>query len=67
MKYKDRKYVFFVCYPYRDGSGHEFVMYLFYPDGVWDDDKLTEKEALDNYPMSEYNWIQESELEEERW
>ena len=32
-------------------------MFLFYPNGEWDEDKLTIHEALRNYPVEDYEWI----------
>lgn len=33
------------------------IIYFFYPDGIWDEDKLTFNEAKTKYPKSKYNWI----------
>lgn len=33
-------------------------IYFFYPDGVWDDDKLILSEALDKYPKNKYDWVE---------
>lgn len=32
-------------------------IYYFYPDGIWDDDKLIYKEAIKKYPTDKYNWV----------
>jgi hypothetical protein len=32
-------------------------MFQFFPDGEWDEDKLTLKEALEYYPVDKYEWI----------
>lgn len=32
------------------------VVYFFYPNGVWDDDKLLLSEALKKYPKDKYEW-----------
>ena len=47
----------FVCYAYtwNEGAG---TMFQFFPDGVWDEDKLTIEEALKNYPIGKYEWIE---------
>lgn len=46
----------FVCYKYRFAKGIT-TLFLFYPDGIWDEDKLTIKEALNKYPIELYNWL----------
>jgi hypothetical protein len=53
---KNKKDITFTCYKYDwdEGTG---TLFLFWPDGVWDEDKLTIHEALDRYPVSEYEWI----------
>lgn len=33
------------------------IIYFFYPDGVWDENKLTFHEAKTKYPKTKYNWI----------
>jgi hypothetical protein len=33
------------------------TLFLFYPKGVWDEDKLTLSEALERYPVNKYNWL----------
>jgi len=53
---KKLKDVGFICYKYTWSKGIG-TLFLFYPDGQWDDDKLTLNEALKNYPPKEYNWI----------
>ena len=35
----------------------KITLYYFYPNGMWDEDKLTREEALINYPPNKYNWI----------
>lgn len=37
-------------------TGQETI-YFFYPNGIWDEDKLTLDEAKKKYPDSKYNWI----------
>lgn len=32
-------------------------IYFFYPNNIWDDDKLIYEEALKKYPSDKYNWI----------
>jgi hypothetical protein len=34
-----------------------WTVYLFYPYGVWDEDKLSLKEAETLYPKKKYNWV----------
>jgi len=33
-------------------------IYFFYPDGMWDDDKLILSDALDKYPKDKYDWVE---------
>ena len=33
------------------------IIYFFYPDGEWDENKLTFHEAKTKYPTTKYNWI----------
>lgn len=35
----------------------EVTIYYFYPNGIWDDDKLLLAEAQLKYPVNKYNWI----------
>ena len=46
----------FTCYEYNYSDGVT-TLFLFYPDGVWDEDKLSLSDALNNYPISEYEWV----------
>lgn len=46
----------FICYRYTWDKGVG-TMFLFYIDGLWDEDKLSIEEALDKYPIDEYNWL----------
>lgn len=39
------------------GSDGPWRVYLFYPDGVWDEDKKTLEEAQKAYPKSRYQWV----------
>ena len=32
-------------------------IFYFYPNGVWDEDKLSLEGALDRYPREEYLWL----------
>jgi hypothetical protein len=54
----------FVCYKYNwdDGVG---TMFLFYPNGEWDEDKLTLDEALVAYPSDQFEWINADDSEVE--
>lgn len=36
----------------------ETTIYYFYPNGVWDDDKLLYEDALIKYPTDQFNWIE---------
>ena len=46
----------FTCYKYK-ADDCVFTMFLFYPSGEWDEDKLTIQEALISYPVDEYEWL----------
>ena len=46
----------FFCYKYRAEEG-ECTLFQFFPVGRWDGDKLTIEEALKNYPIYKYEWI----------
>lgn len=50
----------FICYAYKwdEGIG---TMFLFYPEGIWDENKLTLEEALQDYPPTKYEWIHSDE------
>jgi hypothetical protein len=41
------------------------TVYNFYPDGVWDEYTYTYSEALEAYPLDEYEWVENaiSEIE----
>lgn len=39
---------------------HGELLY-FYPDGIWDDCKLTLQEAEEKYPKTKYKWIEINE------
>ena len=34
------------------------TVYAFFPNGVWDENKLFYEEALKAYPLDEYEWIE---------
>ncbi len=61
------KDISFACYKYEYTGKPEkhlhyppqksVTLFLFYPKGVWDEDKLTLTEALIHYPPEEYNWL----------
>lgn len=34
-----------------------FTVHLFYPDGVWDEWKLTREEARKRYPSDRFEWV----------
>lgn len=41
-------------------------VYCFYPDGIWDEDKLLLSEAIKKYPQLKYKWIKiEEDLDSE--
>lgn len=35
-----------------------FQVFMFYPNGSWDECKLTFEEALKAYPKSKYTWVE---------
>jgi hypothetical protein len=45
-----------LAYALRLGGGH-FPTQRYTPDGQWDEDKLTIEQALQKYPIAEYEWI----------
>jgi hypothetical protein len=53
---KGKKDIKFTCYEYlwNEGVG---TMFLFYPGGDWDEDKMTLSESLKKYPVDKYEWI----------
>jgi len=51
-----KREVGFICYKYQWSEGVG-TMFQFFPDGEWDEDKLTLKEALEYYPIDEYEWV----------
>lgn len=46
----------FYCYPTTDSSG-KYTIFMFYLDGLWDEDKLTLVEAIAKYPPDNYEWF----------
>jgi len=56
MEAKSKIDVRFICYEYKFTEGVS-TMFKFFPNGVWDEDKLVIEEALRNYPLDQYNWI----------
>lgn len=42
----------------RSDSATPFFLYLFYPNGMWDEYKRTEDEAFIAYPPDCYKWIE---------
>lgn len=47
----------FDCYFYEDGNKEKYTLFQFFPNGVWDEDKLTLNEALKKYPPTKFNWL----------
>ena len=41
-----------------DGSEGPTDIFLFYPYGVWDEYKYTYAEAVNAYPLDEYEWVE---------
>jgi hypothetical protein len=48
--------IFYDSYLSKFDTGTERI-YLFYPDGVWDEHKLTLDQAEERYPTDKYVWI----------
>lgn len=46
----------FTCYSCIFDEGKR-TLYLFYPDGRWDENKSTLEEALVAYPTDKFEWI----------
>lgn len=46
----------FICYSSTNFDERKAV-FIFYPSGRCDDDKLTIQEAVKKYPPERYNWI----------
>jgi hypothetical protein len=53
----------FLCYAYAWPEG-SCTLFQFYPNGEWDEDKQTLKEALVQYPIEHYEWIYADSLSE---
>lgn len=49
----DIDFTYTVC---SDANNRLYYLFLFYPERVWDDEKLTIEEALQKYPTDKYNW-----------
>jgi len=47
----------FDCYFYAYGDNEKVTLFQFFPNGNWDEDKLTLEEALINYPPAQFNWL----------
>ena len=45
----------FDCYLYIQGNGEQYTLFQFFPDGVWDEDKLTLKEAIKKYGITRFH------------
>ena len=56
------KNIDFDCYFYEDGNKEKYTLFQFFPDGVWDEDKLTLNEALKKYPPTKFNWLKIEEV-----
>ncbi len=53
---KNKTDINFTCYSCIFDVGNR-TLYLFYPDGRWDENKYTLVEALAAYPADKYEWI----------
>ncbi len=48
----------FSCYSaYSHTDQTDWTVFMFYPNGVWDEWKWTLEEAIALYPPSKYEWI----------
>jgi len=51
-----KEIIYFLCYEYVYSQGIT-TLFLFYPNGEWDDDKNTIQESLVKYPLDKYEWV----------
>ena len=49
--------ILFNCYQYKYDDTGVCTLFIFWPNGVWDENKYSTDEAIEVYPPSEYNWI----------
>ena len=42
---------------YNKTTNGYYTLYQFFPYGVWDEHKLTLKEAIKRYPIDQYEWL----------
>lgn len=54
--------IHFVDYLYTGADDIQWTMFLFYLDGIWDEDKSTLEEGLKKYPPAKYNWLHIEEV-----
>lgn len=64
------KDIYFTCYEYSYNGNPEkhlhfppdkrVTFFQFYPNGKWDEDKLTLPEAIEKYPPHKFNWLKVS-------
>lgn len=55
------KQINYVTYEARFSDLGLDTVYIFYPDGVWDEYKYTYGEAIKAYPLDEYEWVEMEE------
>lgn len=48
--------ILYTHYPYRHMHGTD-ELYMFWPMGMWDDNKYFLEEALIAYPKDKYEWV----------
>ena len=54
------KDILFNCYTCKFDEG-ETTIFLFWPDGEWDENKYMLEEALQEYPVEKFNWVKAKE------
>jgi len=52
-----KKQIHFTSYTANFDDDISCTLFLFYPNGVWDEYKRLYNEAIEKYPPNEYEWI----------
>lgn len=52
----NKQSITFPCYNCKFNEG-TFTVYLFWPNGEWDENKYSLEEALRAYPVDQYEWV----------
>ncbi len=53
MKPDNLKKINYISHYYKEYAGR---LFQFYPEGTWDEDKMTYNESLIKYPKNKYIW-----------